>query len=472
MIFVLPAIFSCTAREDVADEGLRVNTYQMKLECSIDGTEYVQTKSVHQWEDGASVQVQFQNRGFRVKGTATYDAATDDWTVVTGSALSATALSSCEVYWFNGLKDYSVDPLQLGPEVAPFKDIAASYSLTSDNYMVITARLSPMTSRIRFVGKPGTTYQVKGLRFCSTYSLSADSFARVSEAVSVKIADNGSSPYYYALFADESKRELSISGEHNTLFVRSFPQNVLSMGGSGYITVPTTESYEKWTMVNADNLEEILLPVQGETVVSEVRGTSADFTSSIVDNGNGTILSFGFVYGTEPSPSIETSKVFDISLSSPFAVRIGGLETLTTYYVRAYSSNPKGLSYGPESTFTTTDERDGINGGAGFGDEENWNSGSNDEDGDSIGKDDWSGDSDWGAGEDYIDGDEIGKDDWAGDTDWGAGDGYVDGDSIGKDDWTEDGDWGNGEDNADGGTIGKDGWYEDEDWNDDEISEE
>lgn len=55
-----------------------------------------------------------------------------------------------------------------------------------------------------------------------------------------------------------------------------------------------------------------------------------------------------------------------------------GLSINMKHYVRAYSSNPKGLSYGPESTFTTTDERDGING-----------------DGGTIGKDGWDEDEDW-----------------------------------------------------------------------------
>lgn len=84
---------------------------------------------------------------------------------------------------------------------------------------------------------------------------------------------------------------------------------------------------------------------------------------------------------------METSALYSFEPIADFSVRIGGLDKTTTYYVRAYASNPRGLVYGPESSFTTTEESGGIS-SDGY------------DDGDEIVKDGWPEDENWGAAED------------------------------------------------------------------------
>lgn len=103
---------------------------------------------------------------------------------------------------------------------------------------------------------------------------------------------------------------------------------------------------------------------------------------------------------------METSASYSFEPIADFSVRIGGLDKTTTYYVRAYASNLRGLVYGPESSFTTTDESDGINSdGYDDGDEEDWNTEGVGE-GDDVVKDDWPENEDWND-EEWNEGDNL-----------------------------------------------------------------
>lgn len=453
LALALLAILSCSTGMDVDDEGLQTCTYRMRFDCSIENASFVMTKAGYPWEDGTVIQMQFQNKSSRIKGLATYSQATGEWTVTTDKTMVAVSDASCEAYWLKGLGDQAADALTLGPEIAPFKDINATYKLDQDGYLLVTAHLAPMTSRVRFIGQPGRSFTVSGLQYISAYSRTGNSFTRVSQDVTVTIGPEGSSGYVYATFANTSERKLTISGEHNTAYVRTFGEDVLVIGNSGYLNVPTPANPGNWSFVNTSNQKEVILPTVSEVNVTGVKGVSAGFAAKVTDLGNSIILSSGFVYGKTPAPTIETALTYSCGSSDSFSVRIGGLDKVTTYYVRAFASNPKGLSYGPEVTFITTDEEDGITSGDFEEGEENW--------GDNYGED-----------SDPVTGGSIGKDDWNEDDNWNlnAGGQYPsDGDQIGKDNWPDDDDWnenwGGETDPMDGSDMGKDDWEDDEDWN-------
>ena len=228
------------------------------------------------------------------------------------------------------------------------------------------------------------------------------------------------------VFAELKERQLNVEGEYNTAFVRTFSNDVLEIGASGFITVPDFTNMGKWTLVNTENYQEILLPQVSETVVSDVKGTVARVSAQVTDNGNGMLLTSGFVYSESENPTLETALDCPCNLSEVPDARLTGLEKLTTYFVRAYVSNPKGLTYGEETTFTTTDEDPDVG------------------DFDDVMKDDWSDEEDWGVGENTGEEDDVTKDDWTGDEDWGVDENTGENDDIMKDDWSEDEDW-NGE---------------------------
>ena len=61
----------------------------------------------------------------------------------------------------------------------------------------------------------------------------------------------------------------------------------------------------------------------------------------------------GFVYSTSPNPTLANSKVVAGSGSGTFSATITSLQTLTTYYVRAFATNSFGTAYGEQMTITT-----------------------------------------------------------------------------------------------------------------------
>jgi len=97
--------------------------------------------------------------------------------------------------------------------------------------------------------------------------------------------------------------------------------------------------------------------ITGVTYNSAVSGGN-----TILDNG-ATITAKGVVWNTSPDPTITlTTKTNEGTGTGNFTSNINNLLTVTTYYVRAYATNSKGTSYGPEKQFTTLDVSCGTDG--------------------------------------------------------------------------------------------------------------
>jgi len=92
------------------------------------------------------------------------------------------------------------------------------------------------------------------------------------------------------------------------------------------------------------------------TEASLINKTTAKVGGVLLSAGGGTVISRGICYSTEPNPTIEDTKISNPGWIGTFVCQLTGLTAATQYYVRAYASNPSGLVYGQEITFTTTTE--------------------------------------------------------------------------------------------------------------------
>ncbi len=92
------------------------------------------------------------------------------------------------------------------------------------------------------------------------------------------------------------------------------------------------------------------------TEASLINKTTAKVGGVLLSAGGGTVTSRGVCYSTEPNPTVEDTKVSNPGWIGTFVCQLTGLTAATQYYVRAYASNPSGLVYGQEITFTTTTE--------------------------------------------------------------------------------------------------------------------
>lgn len=109
-------------------------------------------------------------------------------------------------------------------------------------------------------------------------------------------------------------------------------------------------------------------PVVLTNEVTEIGTHSAVCCSTVTDQGGSSILVRGICWGLSPNPttndSFENSDVYiktdSVQGVGDFKVRMKGLAANATYYVRAYATNSKGISYGEEVSFTTQSYGDDV----------------------------------------------------------------------------------------------------------------
>ena len=115
---------------------------------------------------------------------------------------------------------------------------------------------------------------------------------------------------------------------------------------------------------------EVSLPTLSAVSVSDVTFKAATFNANVTSLGNGTLTRSGFCFSTSHHPTIDDS-VLSCDVKQSLTASTTSLSTETTYYVRAFAENEKGIAYSEELSFTTSD------GGniqlEGWDEDNNWN---------------------------------------------------------------------------------------------------
>jgi pectinesterase len=104
---------------------------------------------------------------------------------------------------------------------------------------------------------------------------------------------------------------------------------------------------------NGDNTE---LPTITTASVSSITDSSAVSGGIIDTNGGAAITASGVIWNTVSDPTVDTKLGItnEDATSGSFVSNITGLNSGTTYYLRAYATNSEGTAYGVEDTFVTT----------------------------------------------------------------------------------------------------------------------
>lgn len=106
-------------------------------------------------------------------------------------------------------------------------------------------------------------------------------------------------------------------------------------------------------MVETFKTMDLKVPTATKVDVTKLGLTTATFTSSVTEDGGTEVTERGFVYSTTPNPTISKTKVISGVGKGEFSSSVTNLVKATTYYIRSYAINSKGISYGIESSFTT-----------------------------------------------------------------------------------------------------------------------
>ena len=88
--------------------------------------------------------------------------------------------------------------------------------------------------------------------------------------------------------------------------------------------------------------------------VSEITSGSAVAKGEVLSDGNSPVSLRGFVWGLQPGPTINDSKVEAGSGKGMFSATLTNLNPGTVYHVRAFAINVRGTSYGDDLFFQTT----------------------------------------------------------------------------------------------------------------------
>ena len=95
------------------------------------------------------------------------------------------------------------------------------------------------------------------------------------------------------------------------------------------------------------------VPIISTSNVTDISYTTATCGGNVTDDGGKNITERGICYATTKNPTIEDNKVACGSGIGLFTCAVTDLVDGTTYYVRAFATNEKGISYGNEVSFVT-----------------------------------------------------------------------------------------------------------------------
>ena len=105
-----------------------------------------------------------------------------------------------------------------------------------------------------------------------------------------------------------------------------------------------------------------LMPTITTLSVSSITAISCNTNGTIGSDGGAPVTAFGVCFGTSQNPTTADSKTIDGSGLGSFISYITGLQTNTTYYVRAYATNSVETQYGTELTVKTLETITDIDG--------------------------------------------------------------------------------------------------------------
>ncbi len=98
----------------------------------------------------------------------------------------------------------------------------------------------------------------------------------------------------------------------------------------------------------------ITLATVTTTSITQITETTAVAGGTVTSDGNASVTERGVCISTVSNPTTSNTKITAGSGTGSFTCNLTGLQSNTTYYVRAYAVNSKGTAYGEQVSFTTS----------------------------------------------------------------------------------------------------------------------
>lgn len=210
------------------------------------------------WKDGDRIYLILKDKdGNNVQAHVEYDATSASWGQVEydgyKSYLTCTVPRVVEAYYFDGNvnKTYSDITFDATTGVYVCKD--GIYTYPSDGDLDVSISLVPLTSRIRFTGEINDSISIlSGFKTYDNFSLITGQMTESLSEVRIYVDATGSTPYVYGLFSNPNEPSLDVvcnKHRYNTIFELS--TNVLQVGHSGFMAIPTVDSHRGWKIITS-----------------------------------------------------------------------------------------------------------------------------------------------------------------------------------------------------------------------------
>ncbi|MBR3979781.1 MAG: T9SS type A sorting domain-containing protein [Bacteroidales bacterium] len=108
--------------------------------------------------------------------------------------------------------------------------------------------------------------------------------------------------------------------------------------------------------------KEITIPTLSTTDATKIEFNSATVGGKVTNDNGATVTERGVCWATTANPTVSNNKKASGTGTGSFTVTLSSLSDGTTYYVRAYAKNSKGIAYGNTVTFTTVKKVTVVNG--------------------------------------------------------------------------------------------------------------
>lgn len=224
------------------------------------------------WSEGERIYVRTVESGRETKGVAVCQ-ADGSWTFTYDGPMSARTLQA-ECWYFQNAQGFGRFEVNLSYQSIVYGDTAATLTVDGEGNVTLSTYLRPWTGRLRFQNADGSNSNIalSGLSWYSSFDLTSFTFTVASHNItSFWVSDVN---YFYGFFAADGPRKLVVKNDI-LYFGREFGEEVLRSGSSGYLTVPTNESYAGWTVENPENLD-AYVPIEFE---------DTDFKNWLCNNG-------------------------------------------------------------------------------------------------------------------------------------------------------------------------------------------
>ena len=364
-ILVTSLLFSCTGNIGVqVDENGFRQTCSMFFEGDLITFDQdaisIQVKTVSpSWHEGDKVYIVFYNESSRVLGEAIYS-TTSGWKVTYDGNLPIGEGLKCEVRYFVNATSSSTTLVSLASTTEIYEDLFGLYDYNGSVITVI-ASMTPKTGRIRFKGEPGVKILLTGLSVFTEYSPLQNTFYNSQSKISTEVGADGFTPYVYGTLANDN-RKLGIIGP-DFAFTRTCAEDVLKVGDSGYMTIPSVNLHTNWesgVCFSIGNVEFKMIPITGHPegfyMIGETEVTTSLYnrinSNTFGDESPIDFVSYSSIEAMIKKLNATTQLSFSLPNSSQWIYAAKG-GTLTKNNLYSGSNDPMNIAWFSANSFSS-----------------------------------------------------------------------------------------------------------------------